>query len=63
MPTFRITYRPERALPPEEVEGDRVVVEGDRHVVVRRTVLVIGQPREVVVRRLSGDDVVSVDRV
>jgi len=43
------------------VEADAVAVEGGGHVVLRRVVFVIGQPREVVVRRLSVGEVLAVD--
>ena len=49
MPTYRITYRDDR--PDELVDGDTVDPEG-LHVVIRRSVLVAGRSRDVVVRRL-----------
>jgi hypothetical protein len=64
VPTFRITYRPELDRAREDVEADRADVEGGNGMVVLRgTVLLMGRPREVVVRRLSARDVLSVDPV
>lgn len=59
MSTFRVTFTDGST---EDVQAERADVE-ERHVVLRRTVLVIGQPREVVVRRLAGDAVAQVDEV
>jgi hypothetical protein len=62
VPTFRITYRPETGQPHEDIEADRVEVEGTHGMVVlRRQVLVMGNPRDIVVRRLPGATVASVD--
>ena len=66
MPVFRITYRadpdaPDR--PTDLVEADRVEVEADVWLVFRRTVYVIGTPREVVVRRLPAAPVADVTEV
>jgi hypothetical protein len=58
---FRITYRPETGRAPELVEAEHVKAEGESHVVFRSTTLVIGQPREYVVRRVAGEDVLSVE--
>jgi hypothetical protein len=60
---FCITYRPETNLPPEVVEAEHATVEGEANVVLRGTVLVIGQPREVVVRRIRAVDVLRVDEL
>lgn len=59
MSTFRVTFTDGSV---EDVPAERADVE-DRHVVLRRTVLVIGQPRQVVVRRLAGAAVARVDQV
>lgn len=70
MPVFRITYRPdpdadgpESVRPDDLVEADRVEVEADVWLVFRRTVHVIGTPREVVVRRLPAAPVAEVAEV
>ncbi len=63
MPMYRVTYRPDAGLPPELVETDRVSVEPAGLVVMHRSVLVIGSPREVVVRRFSGAQVLDVAEV
>lgn len=60
MPVYRITYRPELDRPAELVEGDQLAVEGEGHVVIRRDVVVIGCPRDVVVRRFRGADLLDV---
>ena len=60
MPTYRVLYRPETDLLPELVDADRVDVEGELWVVFRRMVTVIGQPREVVVRRLPAAPIADV---
>lgn len=62
MPVFTVTYRPETGLAPETVEAHTVRVEADAQVVLRRTVWVIGQPRDIVVRRLPGTHVLSVEQ-
>ena len=62
MPTFTITYLPETGLPTEDVEADDARVEAGGQIVLRRTVLVMAQPRDVVVRRLPGAQVVSVEQ-
>ena len=51
MPTWRIAYA-DPTRPCELVEADALAVEG-QHVVLRRSVLVIGLPRWQVVRRLA----------
>jgi hypothetical protein len=61
---YRVTYRPELDREPEDVEADAVTVEGGNGLVVlRQVVMVIGRPREVVIRRLRGGDVVSVEPI
>jgi hypothetical protein len=61
VPVFTITYRPEREQAAERVEADTCHVEGGAGwIVLRRVVLVIGQPREVVARRIPARDVLSV---
>lgn len=57
MPTYRVSYADGRL---EHVEGDHVTVEGESHIVIRRTMLVIGKPREVVVRRIRAVDIIDV---
>jgi len=61
MAQFTVTYRTETSRPPEQVEADTVAVEAGGQVVLRRSVVVIGQPREVVVLRLAGRDLLSVE--
>lgn len=62
MPHYRITYATNR--PPEVVEADRVSLQpGNAQVLLHKTVLVVGLPREVVVRRLSGGDVTAVEEI
>ena len=66
MPVFRVTYLPDPAegpRPDDLVEADRVEVEADVWLVFRRTVYVIGAPREVVVRRLPAAPVADVAEV
>lgn len=60
MPTYRITFADGRT---EDVDGDHVALEGESHIVIRQTVLVIGRPREVVVRRLVAGGVDDVSEV
>jgi hypothetical protein len=59
MSTYRVTFTDGST---EDVPAERADVE-DRHVVLRRTVLVIGRPREVVVRRFAGAAVARVDEL
>ena len=63
VPTCRVLCRPETDLLPELVDADRVDVEGELWVVFRRMVTVIGQPREVVVRRLPAAPIADVVEV
>ena len=63
LPTYRVLYRPETVLLPEFVDADRVDVEGELWVVFRRMVTVMGQPREVVVRRLPAAPIADVVEV
>ena len=56
MPVYRLTYRPGLARDPEDVEADSVTTDSTGHVVLRATVFVIGQPREVVIRRVPASD-------
>jgi hypothetical protein len=59
---YRVSYTDSR--PDELIEAERVTVEGSNGLIVlRATVQVMGQPREIVVRRLSGAGVTSVDEV
>lgn len=60
MPTFEVTHDDGRR---ELVEADRVDVEAETWVVLRRSVTVIGRPREVVVRRIAALGVLSVEQV
>ena len=57
MPVYRLTYRPGLGRDPEDVEADSVTVDATGHVPLRATVFVIGQPREVVIRRVPASDV------
>jgi hypothetical protein len=62
MAHYRITYSDRRA--DEVVEAHRVAVEGSNGLIVlRNTVTVAGQPREVVVRRIPGAAVRAVSEV
>ena len=63
MSVFRILFPPEHDRAPETVEADRVDVEGERWVVFRRVVLVIGLPRAIVVRRQPAASVADVIEV
>lgn len=66
MPVFRVRYRPspeDAARPDDLVEADSVQVEADVWLVFRRTVFVIGAPRDVVVRRLPAAPVADVAEV
>ena len=56
-------FRPATDLPPELVDTDRVDLEGELWLVFRRVVMVIGLPREVVVRRLPAAPVADVVEV
>ena len=60
MTVFRVTYRDGRT---EDIEGEDVVVESGAHIVIRTTVLVMGQPRLIVARRLPGPQVRDVAEV
>ena len=61
MPEYRITYRPDADRAPEVVDADDVTLEGESHLVFRRTQLVIGRPRQVVARRIVAAGVLTVD--
>ena len=66
MPVYRISYRADAAAgarPDDLVEADGVVLEADVWLVFRRTVFVIGAPRDVVVRRLPAAPVAEVVEV
>ena len=69
MPVFRVTYRPDDGpdgpcpRPDNLVEADRVELESEVWLVFRRTVFVIGTPRDVVVRRLPAAPVADVAEV
>jgi hypothetical protein len=59
---YRVTYTDDRT--DEVIEAERVTVDGNNGMVVlRKTVLVAGQPREVVVRRLAGGAIKTVEEV
>ena len=60
---YRITYRAETHLLEEVVDADSVSSEGQAHLVLRGTALVMGQPREYVVRRLRRCDVASIHQL
>lgn len=55
--SFRVTFHDGRV---EDIDGDVVEIDTASHVVIRNTLLVMGQPRSVVVRRLLGRDVADV---
>ena len=55
--SFRVTYLDGRV---EDIVGDAVEVDTASHIVIRNTVLVMGKPRSVVVRRLQGRAVADV---
>ena len=62
MPVHTVTYRPETGKPAEDVEADTAEVDTTGlWLVLRRTVLVVGRPREVVVRRIDARDVARVE--
>ncbi len=61
MKQYRLTYTDDRAE--EVVEAERVTVEGSNGLVVLRKTVVVGQPREVVLRRIVGAVVRAVDEV
>jgi len=62
MKQYRVTYTDDRV--DEVVEAERVTVEGSIGLVaLRKTVMVMGQPREVVVRRIVGAVVRAEDEV
>ena len=70
MPVFRVTYRADddgegglTPRPDDLVEADRVELESEVWLVFRRTVFVIGAPRDVVVRRLPAAPVADVAEV
>ncbi len=64
MPTYRVQYLPDAALPPESVDAESVDLDTSGvWLVFRRTVYVIGKPREVVVRRLAAREVAEVAEV
>jgi hypothetical protein len=61
MPIFRLRFRDGRT---EDVEGDDASTESSGTVCVVRDVLVYGQPRRIVARRvLAADGVVAVERL
>jgi len=67
---FRVTYRADddgsgclTPRPDDLVEADRVELEAEVWLVFRRTVFVIGAPRDVVVRRLAAAPVADVAEV
>jgi hypothetical protein len=53
----RVTFHDGRV---EDIDGDVVEVDTASHVVIRNTLLVMGKPRSVVVRRLRAGDVADV---
>ena len=61
MAVFRVIYR-EQGVPPLDVEAESCDVE-NTNFVFRRTTLVIGKPRVVVVRRVHVADVDRIDEV
>lgn len=64
MPTFRITFTAESGRAPEDVEADTMHVEASNGMLLlRSTVLVAGQPQEIVVRRVHGVSLESVEEL
>ncbi|MCW2671807.1 MAG: hypothetical protein JWP14_396 [Frankiales bacterium] len=60
MTLHRVTYKDER--PDEFIQADRVtVVESNGQVVLHRDVLVMNRTREIVIRRLAGREITSVE--
>jgi hypothetical protein len=55
--SFRVTFHDGHV---EDIDGDLVEVDTASHVVIRNTLMVMGKPRSVVVRRLRGGDVADV---
>lgn len=58
---YWITWRRELQRPAELVEADSLRRDGSGHLVLLRIVIVIFDPREIVVRRLRVADVVQVE--
>lgn len=63
MPRYRVTYCPTVGGEPEVIEAERYEREAGGSLVFRRTVFVVGRPRDVVVRRLSASSVSAVEAV
>lgn len=63
MPVYRIRFCAGSRLPDEHLEAERLDVEGGTWLVFRASALVIGAPREVVVRRLPTSAVGTVTQV
>ena len=63
MPVYRIGFSAGSGLPDELLQAERLDVEGGTWLVFRAMVLVIGAPREVVVRRLAASAVATVTQV
>ena len=53
MPQYRIRFHASTGLADEQLEAERLDLEAGGWLVFRATVLVIGAPREVVVRRVA----------
>ena len=63
MPQYRIRFHASTGLVDEHLEAERLDVEAGGWLVFRATVLVIGAPREVVVRRVAAAPVRQVVQV
>jgi hypothetical protein len=70
VPQYRVTYcdgprsgDAAHDVRSELLEADRVDVEAGAWIVLRRTVHVVGRPREVVVRRIAASAVAEVEEV
>jgi hypothetical protein len=63
VPPYRITFTTPTGRDDEVVMAERLDVEAGGWLVFRATVLVIGSPREVVVRRVTSSGVQAVTQV
>lgn len=62
MRTYRVTFQPHTGRSAEDVQADRMSIERvEAWLVQHADVLVIGQPREIVVRCLPGRHVLAVE--
>ncbi len=63
MPHYRIRFHASTGLADEQLEAERIDLEAGGWLVFRATVLVIGAPREVVVRRVATAPVRQVTQI